>query len=156
MADGFSMKVLGLRKYRRRLARLRGATRRRIVRPAVSKALTPILKATRANVPTEHPVLSPEQLEKLRKSFGRKLKTYGNSGVIWGGIAPRKEGFEFHDPRTGKMIDPGHIVGLVEFGGVGVPAAAPMRRAFDSQRRVAEQILRRAIWAGIKREARRR
>lgn len=138
------MKLEGHRALRRKLTRLSSAMQRRIARKAVSQALTPVNKAAKRNIPPE-----PEY-HLLKKAIGKKVTTYRRTGVVWGGVAPRKEYDGMAEPGQPK---PGDQIGLVEFGNESRPAVAPLRRAFDENRMTMQQIMSREVRQNVEREA---
>lgn len=144
---GINLTVKGDEHLIRALAKLRGATVRKIVRPAVRSAIVPINKAAKANAPKRVPIEGYAGGQ-LKKSIGVAVRTYRN-GTVWGGIGPRR-GFKIViaglHPKT---IDPVHYAHLVE-GGTRHSAAEPfMRKAFDENKAKAQHILKQKIWSGI-------
>ncbi len=99
------------------LARLDGmkrAVRTRVLRKAIGAGTKIILKVAKSLVPKESGL--------LRKSLGRKVKVYRNSGIAVGIVGPRK-GFRQDVTRSkGKWFpvtaisDPIKYAHLVEFG----------------------------------------
>lgn len=133
------------------------ATVRKIVRPAVQAAMSPINKAAKRKAPKRAPIEGYSGGQ-LRKSIGIAMRTYP-SGVIHGVIGPRK-GFKILVPRgeTGLLgipIDPTKYAHLVE-GGTRHSAAIPfMRQAFDENKGQAADILAYQVRLGLHREAKR-
>lgn len=139
----------GHKKLQRKLARLAAAAQRRIVRPAVRKALSPINKAAKRNCPTETKL--------LRKSIGSKVKVYRYSGVVWGGVGPRT-GFKRQVTVGGRSEwrNPTKYAHLVEYGTRHSPAQPFLRPALDVERPRALGILASEVKARLEKEARRR
>lgn len=144
-AMGFGVKLEGAKELRRKLERLTAAQQRRVVRPAVTKALSPVVKQAKRNVPVVTGL--------LKKSIGKKVKAYTRSGVVWGGVGPRG-GFEGVGP-DGRKRNPVFYAHLVELGTMHTPAKSPFRKALKSRAKEAIGILRTSIWAGIAKLARR-
>lgn len=92
------------------LDKLGAITARRIVRPAVNKALTPINKAAKGKLRPGH----GRDTGALRASIGKRVVFYKRTGTIWGGVGPRVE--ERYWKRKGKETRRpafyGHIVEL--------------------------------------------
>lgn len=118
----------------RALDRLDDKAVRRVVRPAISKAMTPMLKDARRRAK------EIGDNETISKSLGRRSKTYRGPGTTIQVIGPRKG---FKDEETGH--NPANTAHLSEFGtsphitkpGVRHPGTKPvpfMRPAFDSTR----------------------
>ena len=143
------------------LDKLKAATVRKIVRPAVRTAISPINKAAKRKAPKRAPIEGYSGGQ-LRKSIGIKEKTYPN-GVVWAAVGARK-GFLLLVPRPGSKthgidqvmrIDPVKYQHLVEFGTRRSEARPFLRPAFDEHKGEAFNILRFRCWAGIADEARR-
>lgn len=82
MAYGIKVKLEGLEDVLKRLGTVRKAVQGRIVRKALEKATKPILSAAKAKAPKGATGL-------LRKSLGRKAKTYRRSGTSMIILGPR-------------------------------------------------------------------
>ncbi|HUU35196.1 MAG TPA: HK97-gp10 family putative phage morphogenesis protein [Vicinamibacterales bacterium] len=149
----------GHKELQRKLARLSAVAQRKVVRPAVNAALVPINKEAKRRCPvgqrgkrgTLGKLRAGGERSKpgaLKRSIGRKVKTYSATGTVWGGVGPRKE---YAD-------DPGRRVHWVEFGrpAHGVPAQPFLRPALDTKRGEALGILGTRIRQGIEKEARKR
>lgn len=89
----------------RTLDRLAASAVRRIVRPAVSRALVPLNKAMKRRAPVESGA--------LKRSLGRKVKSYPRLGIVWGAVGPRS-GYAVR--FQGRNRDPRYYAHLVEFG----------------------------------------
>ena len=139
-----TMALTGDKALIRTLDRLPAALVRRVVRPAVRSALVPINKAAKRKAPKETGL--------LKKSIGAVVKVYKRTGVIWGGVGPRKG---FRQVIDGKPRDPVKYAHLVEFGTERAPAQAFLRPAFDENKGKAFGILKAKIAAGLIREAKR-
>jgi HK97 gp10 family phage protein len=97
--------LTGDKELLRTLNRLEAKATRRVVRPAASKAMTPVLKDARRRARDigEHGALA--------KSLGKKTKTYSRAGVVMVIIGPRSD---YQDPATGHK--PSKTAHLVEYG----------------------------------------
>ena len=102
----FEIRVIGERELRKKFAHLAGATQRKIVRPAMARAIVPVNKAAKRNAPVETGL--------LKKSLGIKLKTYGRRGIVWACVGPRY-GFAGVGP-DGRLRDPVKYAERVEMG----------------------------------------
>ena len=158
-ARGVSVEIQGDKQLIAALDKLKGATVRKIVRPAVQAALAPISRAARRKAPRRSPIPGYTGGQ-LKKAIGPTVKLYPN-GVIWGAVGARR-GFLLVVPRPGSTmhgidqvmrIDPFKYVHLVEFGTRHSAAHPFLRPAFDENKGDAFNILRYRCWAGIKNEA---
>ena len=140
-----TMTLTGDKALIRTLDRLPPALVRRVVRPAVRSALVPINKAAKRKAPKDTGL--------LKKSIGAVVKVYKQTGVIWGGVGPRKG---FRQIVDGKPRDPVKYAHLVEFGTERVPANSFLRAAFDENIGRVFAILRAKVASGLIREARRK
>ena len=136
---GFGVELIGDKKLRRTLQQLAGGAQRRIVRPAVSKALTPINRAAKRRCPVETGL--------LKRSIGKKVKAYRYSGVIWGAVGPRV-GYKKQMP-DGSWRNPTKYAHLAE------DAKPYLRPALDTNRQKAMGILATEIRRRLEKEARR-
>lgn len=91
------------------LAKLDGLAKpgkvRMIYRKVLNAITKPVLKTAKS--------LVPERTGQLRKSLGRKVRTYPGSGVTVGVVGPR---FGFKIEINGKSINPVHYAHLQENG----------------------------------------
>ena len=125
----------GHRELRKALGAFAAVTQRKIVRPAVSKALTPINKAAKRKCPVD--------TKALRKSIGKRVKANSRTGTVWGGVGPRK----------GWPDEPGRRIHFIEYGTKNAAAQPFLRPALDENREEALRILAAGIHAGIEKEA---
>lgn len=145
MGDGFGIKITGEKELRRRLNRLASAAQRKIVRPAVNVALTPVNKAAKAKAPVKTGT--------LKKSLGKRVKAYTRTGVVWGGIGPRS-GFKWVDDK-GHAHNPVNYAQLVELGTQHSAAQPFLRPALDERKAEVLTTLNQKVNEGIQREIRR-
>lgn len=162
--------TLGLKALDRQLKALPDAVLMKVVRPAVSKAMTPVLTDARRRA-TEI-----KDTGLLAKSLGRKTKTYRKSMIVVHLIGPRS-GFKREVVRhstlpNGKVItkremaDPAHYAHLVELGTAphglggltggqhpGTKAQPFMRPAFDANENTVLSIYRAQLRVGVVRQA---
>lgn len=113
-----SAKIEGLEPLIKSLQALEKKAAKKILKDAVNEGSKLILKAAKANVPT-----GPTGL--LKKSLGRKVKVYRNTGKVVAIIGPRSG---FKQTKQGKQLtalgkkfkdagaNPVHYAHLVEFG----------------------------------------
>ena len=100
------MEVEGLAPLLRKLRQLAGRTEMgKVARKAMYAMTTPVLKTARDKVRVRYKV--------LKRSLGRRIKTYRQSGVTLGLVGPRKG---FRTVIDGKPVDPINYAHLVEFG----------------------------------------
>jgi len=133
----------GHKKLLRKLQRLPDAVQRRILRPAVNKALTPINRDAKRRAPKETGL--------LRRSIGKKVKVYKRTGVVWGAVGIRK-GYKTQLP-DGSWRNPEMYAALVERGTRTTRAQPFLRPAMDANRERALSILADAVRAGLAKEA---
>jgi hypothetical protein len=140
--------VRGGEEVRRRLEGVRNAVLNRIVRAALNTALIPVVKAAKDNVPASETkawgkrlIARRSQVEaRLRKSLGKRVRTYRGGAITWGGVGPRKEGFEYTD-AAGHQRDPGHDIGAYETGPHPI-----LRPAFESTKAEVESTMQKRVW----------
>lgn len=159
MSWAVKAELTGLRDVLGRVQRLGSQTvRSRVTRKAVDKASQPAAKTMKRLAPaSEQGPLIPGL---LKKSVGRKIKVYRNSGIVVMVVGPRS-GFRrvVGSRKDGRPIvqNPTKYAHLVEYGHGG-PAPAPphpfARPTWDQTRSSAEAILRSELLAGVEAEAR--
>lgn len=110
---------------------------RRAVRKAVSAATTIMVKGIKSEVKDD---------KSLRKSIGRRKRTYRNSGVVTEIVGPR---FEFED--DGKT--PSKYAAAVEYGTEGQAPQPFMRRGFANSVAAAQQAMTQKLAEGVAQEA---
>ena len=137
MAVFMTAVLYGASKFKRKSARLSAATKRRIVRRACTKAMTPVNKAAKARCPQETGL--------LKKSIGKRSRVYARPGVIWVGVGPRTN-VEGIGP-DGKLRKPAKYGPLVE------ARTHFLERAFEANQKTVQKTAAQEIKAGIKREA---
>jgi len=135
-----SYKVEGDKHLIRALERIKGKVEKKVARSALGKGATIATRQIKRAVPAD--------LKGLRKSIGRRSKTYKHSGTIVIVIGPR---FAWRDPKTGKQ--PSAEALKIEYGDETTPARPFMRRAFSSSKAEIETAIRKGAWEGIRREA---
>lgn len=123
----------GDKRLLRKLNHLKGAAARRVMRGALNKASTPILKDARKKAPVD--------TKALRKSLGRKSKTYRNGNVVVL-VGPRTG---HRDEKTGRV--PTRYAHLAE------RAKPYLRPAYDDNKAKAGKIIAAEVSAGIAKEA---
>jgi HK97 gp10 family phage protein len=133
-----SAKVVGVASSLAAFEEMKRATKNRIVRKAVTSGTNPMNRAAKA---------SSKFIDRtglLRKSIGKKVRTYRNSGATIGVIGPRR-GFARNrnvlgswNASTGHRsinqvrINPTHYAHLVEHGHGGPAPAGPKRFLLSS------------------------
>lgn len=95
--------ITGIGELDAKLKKLGDRQFRKTTRKASNKAMTPMVKATKRNV--------HKRTGLLKKSIGKKQKTYKTAGVILTIVGARTG---FKDAETGE--DPAKIAHLIEFG----------------------------------------
>lgn len=158
MADRIRFRVYGYDTVLRRLQRMKQGARNRVLRPAVTKALKPLLASARS--------LARVRTGLLRRSLHWKTLTYRRSGVVVGLVGARTG---FKATRQGKRtitplgkkykalgINPVRYAHLVEFGHGGPRPARPypfLRPAWDANKALVARIVQAEVAAGLARLA---
>lgn len=142
-----SAQLLGADALIRKLEALPGKVYRRVVRKAINKGATPMVKAARRYAPRESGLLA--------KSMGKKLKSYFARGVVLSVVGPRGGfGKEVTLPDgTSEYRDPVKYAHLVEFGTDHSPAQPFMRRAYEENKTALMSAMFGEMKTGIEREA---
>lgn len=138
-------KMSGEKALNRKLSRLKEAVNRRVLRKAVTAASKPVLKEAKAKAPKETGL--------LKKSLGRRTKTYRNSGTAVAVVGPR-EGFKKEVTVNGKteVRNPVKYAHLVEYGTIQTAAHPFLRSAWEGTKAVARSAMVKAIEDGIDKE----
>ena len=143
MAAGFGITIEIDKKEAKRLDKkfktLPAAVVRRINRRASSQAITPVLKSAKAKVPKRKGL--------LKKSLGRKQKSYPRNDVVYSMVGPRKG---FKDEEGNNPVNYAH---LVEKGTKYAKAQPFLRPAMEENRAKVTSIYKNAMAAGINKEA---
>jgi len=166
MASDFSINLLGEKQLLRKLDRLSDKIGRRVLAKAMRAASRPVIKAARANVPTDS--------GNLKKSLGVRLKFYRGSGTEVAIVGPRIRGQRTTTIKSGANAGKERVTKglygrhghLVEFGTqarytktgkfTGIMPANPfMRRAWDSMHKAAERAGIDKLKKEVEKEARR-
>lgn len=154
-----SIDAAGVGGLRGALATVAKTMGKNVIRRAVNLATRPLLKSMKAKVShVPDSAWDPEVKNQLRRSLGRKVKTYA-SGTVAGIVGPRK-GFKVKigETKDGKPImhDPVNIAHLVEQGHAG-PAPAPphpfARPAYDETKNEMKGIVENECRTGLEKEA---
>ncbi len=129
----------------------------KVTRRAVTLATQPLARAAKAKV-SHVPDSKWIPTDNLKKSIGRKTKTYP-SGVVVGVVGPRK-GFKItvgsNKDGTPIFYDPAFIAHLVEMGHGGphpAPAHPFLRPAYMESVPVMKSIMQTALREGLEAEA---
>lgn len=136
------IELIGDKKLIKKLKALSAATAKKVVRPAIEKAVKVVAKEAKR--------LAPEQTKLLKKSIGQRVKTYKHSGAIVGIIGPRT-GFkkEVIVDGKGEVRNPTKYAHLVELGTSKRAAQPFLRPALENKRSAALAILRSDIAKNI-------
>jgi len=140
------LELTGDKALMRKLETLASTTQRAAVRPAANYAWTPVNKAAKRKAPVDTGA--------LKKSIGKKAKTYGGSGVVWVGVGARVgEEYVKTDDR-GYKRKPWKYLHIVEWGSADQQAQPFLRPAFDENKDEAERRLIDKTWDYIEKLAR--
>jgi len=143
------MEVVGDEALQAAMLGLGRSSQARVARPAIREASTPIVRQMRQNAPKKQ----GDRTGQLRKSIGRRMVTYKNSGTVIAVIGPRRN-FTTND-KFGNKVDPSNYAHLVEFGTYRSTAKPFMRPAWEENKSKARRTLRNRMWIELKKEAER-
>lgn len=143
--NGFTL--TGFKELEKTFKTLGDRVQRKVSRQAVNAATTPIVKAARQKAAKESGL--------LKKSLGKKVRTYVERKTVMGVVGPRKD---FTGEFNGKKRWPAKYAHLVEKGhvtedGVHVPAQPFLRPAFDQTQGEALGVMTDKLAEGVLREA---
>lgn len=142
-----TVSLSGDKALMRKFERLKSTTRRSIGRRAVQAGSTPILKAARK--------LVRRDTKQMRKSLGRKVKTYRGSGTSVAIIGPRS-GFRAVVPdKHGKpkLREPIYYSHLEEFGTKHSSGSHFLEKALEQNKAAANNAMQSNLAGAIEREA---
>ena len=139
--------LLGAKDLERTFRTLGDRVQRKITRQAVNAGATPVVKAARAKAAKESGL--------LRKSLGKKIRTYKQSGTVAAIIGPRTD---VEGEYKGEIRKPKFYAHLVEGGhidanGNHVPAQPFLRPAFDETQGQALEVIKEKLAEGVVKEA---
>jgi HK97 gp10 family phage protein len=138
------MNLTGDKALIKAMGHLKQSAQRKVARPAVNAALTPVNKeAKRAAKRTQ-------RTGQLWRSIGKRVKGYKQSGTVWGGVGPRSG---FRIVVDGQPVNPLRYGHFVEFGTRRTVARPFLRPALDTNKARAFEILGRKSWEGLAKEA---
>jgi HK97 gp10 family phage protein len=129
--------LIGEKHLQRILQQLPPALLRKLARTSVGKALTPMVSAAKTKAPRESGL--------LKKSLGKKIKTYAARNRVVGIAGPRKETVGEY---KGKLRRPVRYAHLVE-----MRHQPFMRPAFDQTKGEMITIMKSELAEGVVREA---
>ncbi len=144
-----SAELTGFKELEKTLRTLGERTQRRVLRSAVSAASTPIVRAAKANANDS------KESGTLKKSLGRKLKTYTDTQTVVAVIGPRTnvtgtwKGKKRWPAKYAHLVEGGHID---EHGNYVQPKPF-LRPAFDSTQGQAVEVMKSKLAEGVTREA---
>lgn len=139
MAFAVTAKIEGLELLLFNLQQLRSSKARSVNRRALQSAASLPLKAAKRRV--------PKDTGQLRKSLGKKSKTYRDTGTSVVIIGPR---VGYKDPATGR--NPVKYAHLVELGTVRLQARPYLRPALQETHSQVINVYQQRAWEGIRRE----
>ncbi len=131
-------------KWKKSLRELEKKVARSGNRKAVNRSTNPMLKASRAKAPVRSGL--------LRKSLGKRVRTYVGSGTVVGLVGPRSK---FEGTFDGKKVKPVNYAKFVEFGNSRMAARPFLRPAFDSSKSESQKVYEANIGRFIDIEAKR-
>jgi len=142
----FKLELTGDKQLMRKLETLASTTQRAAVRPAANYAWTPVNKAAKRKAPVDTGA--------LKKSIGKKAKTYSTTGVVWVGVGARVGEEYVKTDAGGNKRKPWKYLHLVEWGTAGQQPQPFLRPAFDENKDEAERRLISKTWDYIEKLAR--
>lgn len=137
MPFGIRAELSGIREVMARLEGLKPGKVRRIHRKVLNEVTKPVLKTAKS--------LVPRRTGQLRKSLGRKVRTYP-SGVTVGVIGPRNG---FLIVKDGKRINPVKYAHLVELGTRHSRPQSFLRAAWDRHAAAIPGIAARVVFTEL-------
>lgn len=141
------MTLLGSRELERVFKTLGDRVQRKVTRQAVNVAATPVVRAARSK--------APQQSGLLKKSLGKKIKTYKRAGTVVGLVGPRTDvqgeyqGEKRVPWRYAHLVEDGHV----DAKGNPIPAQPFLRPAFDETQGQALDTMSTKLGEGVTREA---
>ena len=162
-----SVRVEGIKPLLRRMKALPDRAQRRVLRPAVSKATTPIVKAARRLAPKGTGLTHDgRQRKSLRKAITKtRAKLHRPSGTVYVVAGAAREaphahlvhdGTEPHQIMLGSPLNLGTVV-LPEGFVIQHPGSRPnpfLKNALDATQSQSQSILQKNIAEGIDKQAR--
>lgn len=145
MAFGRAVVITGLKPLLSKLAGLRSTEAKAVRRRALMEASKPVLQAAKSLVNLETGL--------LRRSLGRRVRTYRSGSTIVVIIGPRS-GFkqEVKRKRGFVLANPTKYAHLTEFGTYRFPGTHWLERAEESTREQVLSKLKESISAAVERE----
>lgn len=146
MANG-AMTLLGAKELERTFRTLGERVQRKVTRQAVNAAATPVVRAAKAK--------APEESGTLKRSLGKKVRTYKQTGTVAAIIGPRTDVEGEHNGQVRKPKFYAHLVegGHIDESGNHVPAEPFLRPAFDETQGQALGVMQDKLAAGVVKEA---
>jgi HK97 gp10 family phage protein len=151
--------IQGMEELSKLLKLLPGRVQKKVLRKAIVAASSPIVKQARANAPVRFGF--------LKRSVGRKVKTYRTGNVVAVIGAKRGSGNSRHEPANYShlvergtrphQISKGAVIDKVLTAGKPHPGAKPkpfLKPAFDANVQSSTKIAGNVLAAGIEAEAR--
>jgi HK97 gp10 family phage protein len=129
--------LIGEKHLQRILQQLTPALQRKLTRQSVSKALSPMVSAAKQKAPRESGL--------LKKSLGKKIKSYASRNRVVGIAGPRKETVGEYNGKLRRPVRYAHIVEMRH--------QPFMRPAFDATQSTMISIMKSELAEGVVREA---
>jgi len=145
-ATQFKLELTGDEKLMAKLETLERSTQKAAVRPAADYAWTPVNKAAKRKAPVDTGA--------LKRSIGKKAKTYSTTGVVWVGVGARVGEDYVRTDDKGNKRKPWKYLHLVEWGTADQQPQPFLRPAFDENKDEAERRLISKTWDYIEKLAR--
>ncbi len=144
-----SAELSGFKELERTFKTLGERTQRRVLRSAVSAATTPIVRAAKANANDS------KESGTLKKSLGRKIKTYVEAQTVVGIIGPRTDvvgewkGKKRWPAKYAHLVEGGHVD---QYGNYIQPKPF-LRPAYEATEGQAINVMSSKLAEGVTREA---
>lgn len=142
MPFAFRGKLEGVEGAVKALDGLAAKLRKKILKQAVTEASKILTKEAKRRAPVATKL--------LRKSIGRKVKVFRNTGAVVAIIGPRV-GFKAEVLRNGRLVlsNPTRYAHLVELGTDRMAARAFLQPAFEATKAQMADVMRETIEQGI-------
>lgn len=142
MSIRVSKEIRGFNELQRNLKTVVGKIERKANRSAINKAATPIVREAKRNVTIDTGL--------LKKSIGKKVRTYKAKKQVIAVVGPRK-GFRETD-ENGNARDPAKYSHLVELGTSHSQAKPFLRPAMDSKEDESRRIYKEELKKDVSKE----
>lgn len=144
------LQLFGDKALAKKFKQLGDRVQRRVLRGAVNVATTPIVKSAKAK--------ASKQSGLLRKSLGKKVKTYVDKNTVVGIVGPKTSTVGEYKGKKRRPANYAHLVekGRIDEAGNAVPAKPFLRPAYDETEPQVLGTMRGKLAEGVMKEAKRK